>query len=198
MISGTSAMLRTIANVPRMCGLAIQHTQGDSMIRRLKSDLRIPFLSSGLNMSCKLRKRHFQSPANIWFRSISGATGQTAERDETCTGYVCEKREVGLCACSNDRAKRDRERRKLSPVEIKVSSTDICFLSIWTVLSFCRYGMYFGSCKHIDSNEFWPFLFVQKRCAGCAVFPCSEHEYPDADCEEQRACEAWFDDDENK
>ena len=36
----------------------------------------------------------------------------------------------------------------------------------------------------------------QKRCTGCPVYPCSEHEYPDADCEEQRACESWFDDEE--
>jgi hypothetical protein len=104
----------------------------------------------------------------------SSAPNQAIERDYRCTGYVCDRREVGECVCSNDRAKRDREKRKLSPEEIKVC----CCFRLNDILNLTYF-----------SNK-------QKRCAGCAVFPCSEHEYPDVDCEEQRACEDWFDDNE--
>ena len=134
-------MLRTIS---RMYGLSIQPSQSNVLLRRFQSKLKIeliPYFPTALKAaSCAWnrisvtvdltsrfhllpQKRHqYEDPSNMGFRNLSsGASGQSAERDETCTGYICEKREVGLCACTNDRAKRDRERRKLSPDEIKVS-----------------------------------------------------------------------------
>ena len=56
------------------------------------------------------------------FSSPTVPLSQAVERDDSCTGYVCDRRAVGECICSNDRAKRDRERHKLSADEIKVES----------------------------------------------------------------------------
>ena len=61
------------------------------------------------------------------FSSPPVPLSQAVERDDSCTGYVCDRRAVGECICSNDRAKRDRERHKLSADEIKVES----FYLLW-------------------------------------------------------------------
>jgi hypothetical protein len=149
---------RTIPNISKMCGLSI-HTRPSNMIQSSLLNLNIgllPCFSPALKTSscgcnrifligdlCRFHmippKRHqYGNPSSPRFRKTSSsASGQSAERDETCTGYICEKREVGLCACSNDRAKRDRERRKLSPDEIKVSKiTTIEALYHWGFFPF--------------------------------------------------------------
>jgi hypothetical protein len=46
--------------------------------------------------------------------------------------------------------------------------------------------------KHLSEAE-W-----RKRCAGCPVFPCLEHELAEVDCESWRSCRDWLVEEQKK
>ena len=56
-----------------------------------------------------------------FFSSTTSPFNEEVEKDDSCDGYVCDRRAVGACICSNDREKLGLERFKLNADEIRVN-----------------------------------------------------------------------------
>lgn len=72
------------------------------------------------------QRSDYEYAPNTWAakESVRGLKEGRSEvkEDGICHGYSCGKISEGKCVCSNIRNKRMRDRRKLSPEEIQVSS----------------------------------------------------------------------------